>query len=261
MALSRIATSDSLQSQTFAIAERERFCRKRSRNTLMSGAFRKRLSGSRAVSNSKTLAARLRSSRSSCGGASGAPRAVSSAGATRMQKWPVVGSPSMAAMNPPAGSWKMTSGCGPGWREPLRTVGNSLPDENALNRRQLLRRRLAKLLQQLGWEGFAHPLLRAGLGARPVPPHPVPPHEPREHPTANIERPTSNDCSACGPWRFEVGCWLLDVPSLRFRASKREKSLSGNSLPKGEGGVRGKGAVQRVARGLTFGYRPRAAWL
>src|ERR1019366_9137347 len=34
-----------------------------------------------------------------------------------------------------------------------------------------------------------------------------------EHPTSNIERPTSNDYPACCPWIFEVGCWMSDVGS------------------------------------------------
>ena len=44
----------------------------------------------------------------------------------------------------------------------------------------------------------------------------IPPfHEPREHPTSNIERPTSNDGPNWGRWVFDVGCWVLDVPPLR----------------------------------------------
>jgi hypothetical protein len=54
---------------------------------------------------------------------------------------------------------------------------------------------------------------------------------PTQHPTSNIERPTSNDCAKRGLWMFDVGCWVLDVPSPRFRGSKRELCLSGNPLP------------------------------
>jgi len=69
----------------------------------------------------------------------------------------------------------------------------------------------------------------------------LPAHEPRKHPTSNIERPTSKDGAATASWMLDVGCWLLGVLILRFRGPRREKLLSGNSLPKGEG--RGEGGV------------------
>src|SRR5438552_2878234 len=38
------------------------------------------------------------------------------------------------------------------------------------------------------------------------------PMNPREHPTANRQRPTSKDRTKIGPrrrWRLEVGCWMF----------------------------------------------------
>src|ERR1035438_9501187 len=65
---------------------------------------------------------------------------------------------------------------------------------------------------------------RPGTAASPAP-------EPRKHPTSNIERPTSNNGADPGLWMFDVRCWMLGVLAFRFRGPRREKSLSGNSLP------------------------------
>src|ERR1035441_4836701 len=73
---------------------------------------------------------------------------------------------------------------------------------------------------------------------------------PGEHPTTNIERPTSNDCAKPGLWRFDVGCWMLDVPSLRFRGFKHEICLSVSSLP-GRGGERGGACHRLVLRAVA----------
>src|ERR1019366_1241739 len=35
-----------------------------------------------------------------------------------------------------------------------------------------------------------------------------------EHPTSNIELPTSKDCSNGRHWMLDVGCWMLDVPRI-----------------------------------------------
>jgi hypothetical protein len=55
-----------------------------------------------------------------------------------------------------------------------------------------------------------------------------PPHEPWEHPTSNIELPTSNDCPKRGLWMFDVGCWMfLAFGSRRkLRANGRRCSAS-----------------------------------
>ena len=74
-------------------------------------------------------------------------------------------------------------------------------------------------------------LAARGEFGRPVPPHPGPLHEPWEHPTSNIQRPTSIDRAIGRHWLFDVGCWLLDVLPLRFRGSKRKYRHLANSLP------------------------------
>jgi hypothetical protein len=75
----------------------------------------------------------------------------------------------------------------------------------------------------------------------------LPAPEPRKHPTSNIERPTSNNGADTGLWMFDVRCWMLGVLALQFRGPRREKSLSGNSLPKGEGWGEGERGHRTVA--------------
>jgi hypothetical protein len=61
--------------------------------------------------------------------------------------------------------------------------------------------------------------------------HSLPSQKLREHPITNIQHSTANACASCSRWMFDIGCWLLDVPLLRFRDSKREPRHSWNSLP------------------------------
>jgi hypothetical protein len=42
-----------------------------------------------------------------------------------------------------------------------------------------------------------------------------------EHPTLNIQRPTSNGRHRDNHWMLEVGCWLLNVPMKRRTESQR----------------------------------------
>ena len=72
----------------------------------------------------------------------------------------------------------------------------------------------------------------------------LPAHEPRKH-------PTYKDGAATASWMLDVGCWLLGVLILRFRGPRREKLLSGNSLPKGEGGGEG-GVIVLTHQGFDF---------
>ena len=51
-----------------------------------------------------------------------------------------------------------------------------------------------------------------------------PSREPREHPTSNIERPTSKDSPNAGHWMFEVGCWVLDVQRIGEISLPRPKT-------------------------------------
>ena len=83
-----------------------------------------------------------------------------------------------------------------------------------------------------------------------------PAHEPEEHPTPNIERPTSNHGRRQGHWRFDVGCWALDVGGRGFKGSKREMPHSANSLPFGRGKGGGQGRPHPIPTSWRLPFAP-----
>ena len=50
------------------------------------------------------------------------------------------------------------------------------------------------------------------------------PHKPREHPTSNIQRPTSIGWAKGSPGVFDVGCGMLDVPLFPLKRPKDARS-------------------------------------
>ena len=91
----------------------------------------------------------------------------------------------------------------------------------------------------------------------------LPPHEPCQPPTTHIERPTSGNSETLGHWMFDVGCWRLDVPPLRFRGSMCETCISADSLPEEEGRGEGERNGQLITEGLdlSLSYEEGEAWV